>query len=219
MQQQSDPSSATSEAPIERPETRFGSGPPSHAEDRKDWPTLIAIAAVGVGWFFLDAIELRIGHFISAARFYDLAAVMYRPSRLLTGSRATDLYLTVPFILVCLTAIAAPLAPRFTRHRAAWFGLLAPIALMSISCIALYQATSRDLIVVPPNADPIAQSLADLAHAITRKAGGAMSQHLSAGAGLWVSGMGAAYLAVIGWRRLRDPDPALAATDAASRRH
>ena len=219
MQQSNEPSPPTPEPRAGGPGIRFAYTPPDPAADRKDWPTLIAIVGVCVGWFFLDAVALRAGHFISSYRFYDLAAIMYRPSRLITGSRDSDWWLTVPFFVVCTAAIAATLAPRFSRHRAAWFGLFAPLALMVVSCIVLYQQSSKDLVVASPDSSEVARAFANLAHAITRKTGAVLSQHLSPGAGMWVSAIGSVYLAVIGWRRLRASDAVSPSSDNALHRN
>lgn len=168
-----------------------------------DWPTLIAIAGVCVGWFVLDAVALRLGHFINSFRFYDLAALIYRPSRLITGSSASDWPLTIPFVAACVAAIAATLAPRFSRERSAWYGLCAPLALMVLSCVVLYVNVAKAPIVAMSGSDEFARTVNDLAAKITHRASDVLAHHLTASAGLWVSAIAAVYLAVTGVRRAR----------------
>ncbi len=181
-------------------------GRPRPAAPGAGLPSLAAIAAIGVGWFMLDAVALQAGLVTVRFRFYELATLMFRPPHLLTGVRDSDLGLTIPFGLTCCAAIAAALAPRFSAHPLARLGLFAPLALMLICGAILYGQASADTFGAAPEANSVGQALASLGNALTRRTGAVVSQHLAVGAGSWLAAIGAAYLAYVGvrgWRETR----------------
>ena len=189
------------------PAANGGRGPARSARHGADLPSLLAIAAVCVGWLMLDAGALRAGHVITSFRFYQLAAVIYRPSRVLAGVGNSDLMLTIPFVLVCCAAIVAALAPRFSLRPLARLGLFAPLVLMIACGVILYIQASGDTFVVAPDADQVRSALAKLGNAIMRRTTTVLAQHISASAsaGTWVSAIGAVYLAYTGVGSLRRP--------------
>lgn len=168
-----------------------------------DWPSLIAIAAICAGWFVLDAVALRAGLVIARFRFYQLAALVQRPPRLLTGVRESDLDLTIPLALICCVAIAAALASRFSSRRHARLGLFAPLALMLACAVILYSQATADTFVAAPDANSVGQALANVGNALARRTGSVLTRHLSVGAGSWLSAIGAVYLAYVGIRESR----------------
>jgi len=170
-----------------------------------DWPSLIAIGGVCLGWFVLDAVALRAGHFITGFRFYELAALIDRPTRLLTGGSAADSPLTIPFVALCAVAILAATAPLLTPRPLARLGSLAPLALMLACSAILYYKASQDTFVAPADPDPVAQALADFGNAIVRRTGAVLSRHLSPASGAWIAGIAAVYLAYRGIRGRRPP--------------
>ena len=167
------------------------------------WPTLIAVGLVCVGWFVLDAVSLRVGHFISGFRFFELAALIARPTRLVTGVRDSDLLLTIPFVLLCVAAIAVALAPRYVASPRARLGLFAPLALMILCGAILYDQAATDAFSASSDSGDIGRALANLGNVFARRTGAALTDHLSLDAGGWVSTIGAMYLAYSGARRKR----------------
>ena len=199
----SDARGAGMQQPID-PVVNAGAGRARPAMPGAGWPSLIAIAAIGAGWFMLDAVALGVGLLTARFRFYELAALIFRPPRLLTGVRESDLALTIPFALICYVAIAAALAPRFSARPLARLGLFAPLALMLACGAILYSQATADTFVAAPDANSVGQALANLGNALARRSGSVVSQHLSVGVGSWLSAIGAVYLAYAGIRGSRE---------------
>ena len=96
------------------PDTRPGKENPAltHAAGRViDSPVLIAVAAIFIGWFLLDTVSMTFGALRLDFRFYHLAAIIERPTRLLTGIDVATSGWTIPFSLLCLASLAAALVP------------------------------------------------------------------------------------------------------------
>jgi hypothetical protein len=172
---------------------------------RPDWPLLIAIAGLVLGWFVLDAVAIRVGHFITSARFYELAALIAHPARLVTGVKDDDLPLTLPFGALCIAAIAAVLWARRSTAPHARVGFFAPLALMVACAAILYDQAAKDTFVAGPDAGEVGQALANLGNAIVRRTGAVLTEHIAVGAGAWVAAIAAAYLAYAGVRGPRRP--------------
>jgi hypothetical protein len=126
--------------------------------------------------------------------FFDLAALIARPSRLLTGIHRGDA-LTIPFGVLCLAALAATLAPRFTRHPIARFGPCAPLGLMLLCGVVLYSVTSGDTFTAAPGASSITNALTRFGNTLVGHASTVAASHIATGLGVWLAFPAAAYLA------------------------
>jgi hypothetical protein len=104
----------------------------------------------------------------------------------------------MPFALVCLAALAAPLAPRLTGHAWAPLGELVPLALMLLCGTILYIEASRDAFVAPPDASSVAKAMTGFANSMSRRAGGVLASHIVVGSGAWIALLGAGYLTLRG---------------------
>jgi hypothetical protein len=157
----------------------------------------VCLAAVFVGWFPCDALSTTVGALRLHFHFFDLAAVIARPSRLLTGINRGDV-LTLPFGVLCLAAIAAPLAPRYVRHRLARFGPCVPLCLMLACGVILYVVTSGDTFTAAPGAGSIANALTRFGNTVAGHASAIAARHITIGLGVWLSLPATVYLAWYG---------------------
>jgi len=166
-----------------------------------DAPMLLALAAVLIGWFLLDTLSMSYGALRLDFHFYQFAAIIAQPTRLLRGiDAATDLW-TVPFTLLCLASLAAALLPGWLRLPGSRFGYLAPLLLMLICGGILYYETSRDTFAAVVTGNQVTNALLNLGNMMVRRAGTLVAKRINVGAGMWVSAAGALYLAWAGWRR------------------
>jgi hypothetical protein len=160
-----------------------------------DWRALTAIAAVFVGWFVLDTVSMTFGAVRQDFRFYDLAAIIDQPARLLTGIDRAQVHSTIPFGILCLATLAAALAARVSRQPLARLAGCAPLALMLACGAILYYETSRDTFAAAPGASDVANAFASFANALARRTGAVVARHIGVGAGAWLAALGALYLA------------------------
>jgi hypothetical protein len=160
-------------------------------------PFWVCLAAVFVGWFPCDALSTTVGALRLHFHFFDLAAVIARPSRLVTGVNRGDV-LTLPFGVLCLAAIAAPLAPRYLRHRLARFGPYVPLCLMLACGVILYIVTSGDMFTAAPGAGSIANALTRFGNTVAAHASAIAARHITIGLGVWISLPATVYLARYG---------------------
>jgi hypothetical protein len=185
------------------PEARSSDGVPvaTRAAERViDSPVLIAAAAIFIGWFLLDTVSMTFGALRLDFRFYHLAAIIQRPTRMLTGIDAAGEVWTLLFSLICLAALAAALVPGWLRLPGGRLGCLAPLLLMLVCGGALYYETSRDTFIVATESN-VTKTLASLANLMVRRAGAVVARQVRVDAGAWLSALGAVYLAWAGWRR------------------
>jgi hypothetical protein len=183
---------------------RDGAGSPPRVAD---WRALAAMAAVFAGWFLLNTVSMTFGSVRQDFRFYDLAAIIEQPARLLTGIDRAQVHAAIPFGLLCLVTLAATLAPRFSRRPLARAAGCAPLVLMLACGAILYYETSRDSFAAATGASDVANAFASLANALARRTGAAVAKHIDvgAGAGAWVAALGALYLAAAAVRKGTPP--------------
>jgi hypothetical protein len=160
-------------------------------------PFWVCLALVFVGWFPCDALSTTVGALRLHFHFFDLAAVIARPSRLVTGVNRGDV-LTLPFGVLCLAALAAPLAPRYLRHRLARFGPYVPLCLMLACGVILYIVTSGDMFTAAPGAGSIANALTRFGNSVAGHASAIAARHITIGLGVWMSLPATVYLARYG---------------------
>jgi hypothetical protein len=185
------------------PDARPGNEVPAltHAAARAiDSRLLIAAAAIFIGWFLLDSVSMNYGALRLDFRFYHLAAIIERPTRLLTGIDGAGEVWTMALSLLCLASLAAALVPGWLRLPGGWLGCLAPLLLMLVCSVSLYYETSRDTFTMATSSN-VTNALSSLANLMVRRAGAVVARQVRVDAGAWVSAVGALYLAWLGWRR------------------
>jgi hypothetical protein len=158
------------------------------------WPFWVCLAALLVGWFPCDTLSTTVGVLRLHFHFFDLASVIARPSRMVTGVNRGDA-LTLPFGVLCLAAIAATLAPRYLRHRLARFGPCVPLCLMLACGVILYRVTSGDTFTAAPGGGSIANALTQFGNTLAGHASAVVARHITIGLGVWMSLPAAIYLA------------------------
>jgi hypothetical protein len=158
------------------------------------WPFWVCLAALFVGWFPCDTLSTTVGALRLHFHFFDLASVIVRPSRLVTGVNRGDA-LTLPFGVLCLAAIAASLAPCYLRHRLARFGPCIPLCLMLACGVILYGVTSGDTFTAGPGAGSITNALTRFGNTLAGHASAVVARHITIGLGVWMSLPAAIYLA------------------------
>jgi hypothetical protein len=166
-----------------------------------DVAMLLAIAAIFSGWFLLDTVSMTFGALRLDFRFYHLAALIERPTRLLTGIDVATSRWTIPFSVVCLASLAAAFVPSWLQLPRSRLYCLAPLLLMLICGAALYFETSRDTFAAAATDNDVSHALMRLANTMVRRAGSVVARQVRVDAGAWLSAGGALYLAWAGWRR------------------
>jgi hypothetical protein len=185
------------------PDTRPGDEAPALARAAAraiDSRLLIAAAAIFIGWFLLDTVSMSYGALRLDFRFYHLAAIIGRPTRLLTGIDGAGEVWSMLFSLVCLASLAAALVPGWLRLPVGWLGCLAPLVLMLVCGGALYYETSRETFAVATSSN-VTNALTSFANLMVRRVGAVVARQVRVDAGAWLSAAGAIYLAWLGWRR------------------
>ncbi len=153
---------------------------------------LLAQGLIFIGWFALDSLRTTLGSMGFDFHFYDMAAIIANPLRLELGVRDNAALITIPFAMLCLALI---LAPVLVPKRLLTAARLAPLLLMLVCGVWLYHIAQQDLFIASGNADDIATSVVRLANAITRRGGDLIARHIGVGAGTWIAGAGALLLA------------------------
>ncbi len=158
-----------------------------------------AWAGILVGWFALNTLTTRIGAMKMGFHFYEVAALVQDPTRLLTGLNTESTLLTVAFSLVCLLTLAVA-APNFRGGRIFRYGPCAPLVLMLVCATILNHKTNENSVAVQ-NASEFTHTLINIANLTVRKSSQIMARYISIGAGAWLSGIAASYLAYTALRR------------------
>jgi hypothetical protein len=162
---------------------------------------LLARGLIFIGWFVFDALKTSLGTAALEFHFYDVAAIMANPLRLLTGVGDGAGFITIPFAALCLVLIVAPSVPAVASRRDARALHFAPLALMIVCGAVLYYQAQQDTFTAAQNASPITTAVVNLANVLTRHTGQLVARHISLGAGSWLAGAGALLLAWTGMRR------------------
>jgi hypothetical protein len=156
------------------------------------WTSLLLIF---IGWFLLDTVTTSVGSVSLEFHFYEIAALIARPLRLLFGLGDGANLVTIPFALLCLALLLAPLVPAIGSGPLSPAVRLAPLVLM-IGCGAiLYHETQQDTFTTARAAGDVANSLVGLANSLAHSAAQLVGRHISVGAGAWLAGAGALLLA------------------------
>lgn len=160
------------------------------------YPTLGALGAVILGWFFMPVVSINMGMVgRNSATFYQglklLNAEGIESLAALSGGGSAGFY-----GFLCFASLLAVLLPQVWRDRRASLGMAAPLALMLLVTVIAWFKIRSMMPEVPAEYAQMAQQMADQASAEMRKA-------VSIGFGLWLAVPGALYLAWQGWQKHR----------------
>jgi len=161
----------------------------------------IALGLIFIGWFVLDALTTTLGSVSLEFHFYEVAALIARPLRILVGMGDGANLITIPFALLCLALLVAPLVPALGEGALAPAVRLAPLVLMLGCGAILYHETQQDTFTAARDAGDLTNSLVGLANSLTHSAAQLVARHISLGAGSWLAGAGAVLLAFGGARK------------------
>jgi hypothetical protein len=110
-------------------------------------PTLVAMAALVAGWFFLNTIAIQISSsYRVGLSFWKILGVLNSPATLMTsfsdagGGGGGGIY-----AFLCIVALIAPLAPQVWKDKRAHLGGLLPLAFMLLVALMVYLGISDSL--------------------------------------------------------------------------
>jgi hypothetical protein len=162
---------------------------------------MLAQGLIFIGWFVLVTLKTTVGSAGLEFHFYEVAAIIANPLRLLTGTGASAGFITIPFALLCLALILAPMVPAVGSSRFAPAIRLAPLALMLVCGAILFYQTQQDTFTAGQNTNEITTAVVNLTNALARHTGQLVARHISLGAGSWLAGAGALLFACTGMRK------------------
>jgi len=167
-------------------------------------PTLVAMAAILLGWFFFAAVSIDFLGQRQSATFYDFLAVLNNPQNGLAAlegrSASAGLY-----GFLAIVALFAPLLPHFVKNRRLWLAYCAPGAWMVLAGVfgwwkirsAMSEATSAGGLG--------GGELQELTSGMAREFMNELWNAISIGFGAYLAAAAAIYLAFAGIRRYRAP--------------
>ena len=172
-------------------------------------PTLVAMVAVLLGWFFLSAVSVDFMGQRGSATFYDFLGVLNDPERggpaLLEGRSAGAGF----YGFIAIVALFAPLLPHFIKSRQLWLAYCAPVAWMVLASVIgwwkIRSAMSEGMGGGSDFGGFGGGELQDLANNMAREFMNELWNAISIGLGAYLSLAAAIYLAFVGIRRFRAP--------------
>lgn len=109
-------------------------------------PTLVALAALLTGWFFLNTIAIQLSSDYGVGlSFWKLLAVLNSPAGVMSGLNGAAGSGGGIYSFLCIAALVAPLAPQFWHDKRAHLGGLLPLALMLLVAATVYSGVSDGL--------------------------------------------------------------------------
>ncbi|HEY6922646.1 MAG TPA: hypothetical protein VI653_04195 [Steroidobacteraceae bacterium] len=162
--------------------------------------TVVALATVAIGWFWMDILVSDFGAFRRVTHFYELGTVLLDPSWLVHGVARWHGPEAFAFGTVSAAILIAPLAAHRLGTRAAWLLYAAPLVFMSVCGGVLYAETSEAYVTAPPGAGAVGAFLTQFVNGMIGKAADSLARHISIGAGGYLSLLAAVWLSFIGVR-------------------
>jgi hypothetical protein len=178
-------------------------------------PTLVAIFAVLLGWFFFASVSIDFLGQRASATFYDFLGVINNPENgtlLIEGRSASAGF----YGFIAIVALFAPLLPHFVKNRKLWLAYCAPGAWMVLAAFLGWWKIRSAMSEATGGAAQFGGGfggggeLQELASGMAREFMNELWNAISIGFGAYLSLAAAIYLAFVGIRRYRAPT-----TDAA----
>jgi len=173
-------------------------------------PTLIAIAAVLLGWFFFAAVSIDFLGQRQSATFYDFLGVLNNPQNglaALEGRSASAGF----YGFLAIVALFAPLLPHFVKSRRLWLAYCAPGAWMALAGVIGWLKIRSAMSAATSGPDSFGGGfggggeLQELASGMAREFMNELWNAISIGFGAYLSAAAAICLAWVGIRRFRAP--------------
>jgi hypothetical protein len=172
--------------------------------DRQTW---IAVLCLVVGWFFMATVVTTIGPLKQKYHFFDMLTVMLNPAWLLYGMGSSHPLESITFGLLDVAVLLLPIVPFIVKTRSAWLLCLAPLVLMLLCGVELYERTSGPYFEATQRAGSFAQGLVRFGNSVAMGAGNIAARHISVGLGAYLSLLASLYLAFKGLRAFRAAAP------------
>jgi len=166
---------------------------------RWDPLTWLAVICLLLGWFYVKCLIVWVSGIEHGVRFYDLPAIILKPSQLFFGVRRYYLLLALPFGALCLGCIYALTLPYQGSSRKSWLLHLLPLIVLAGCYAALYHRTGQDLIRTDP--DKVAGDLTRLTNDLWNRGAGVVARHVAVAGGAYVALAGSLFLAARGIRQ------------------
>jgi hypothetical protein len=168
--------------------------------DRDTW---IALLCLAVGWFFLATVVTTLGPLQQKYHFFDMLTVMLNPAWLLYGMGSSHPFEAVVFGLIDLAVLVLPLVPYLARKRSAWLLSVAPLILMLLCGLELYERTSGPYFEATQRGGSWTRALVHFGNSVAEGVGGGVARHISMGLGAYVALAASLVLAIKGLRVFR----------------
>ncbi len=108
-------------------------------------PTLVAMAVLLVGWFFLNTVAIQVSSQYSVGMsFWKLLGVLNSPNGLINGLNGSGASSGL-YGFMCVVALLAPLAPQVWKDKRAHLGGLLPLAFMLLIALMVYLGINDSL--------------------------------------------------------------------------
>jgi len=170
------------------------------AAKRWDPLTWLAVICLLLGWFYIKCLIVWVSGIEHGVRFYDLPAIILKPSQLFLGVRHYYVLLALPFGALCLACIYALTLPyQEGPRRELWLLHALPLILLVVCYAWLYHRTGHDLISTDP--DTVAGDITRLANNIWSRGTSLVTRHVSVAGGAYVAFAGSLFLAARGVRQ------------------
>jgi hypothetical protein len=164
--------------------------------------TLIALAALVLGWFFLPAVSIDFLGSREAATFYDYLRVLNNPrdgiAALERSSAGAGIY-----GFFCIVALFVPLAPHFVKLRQLWLAYCAPLTWIAVAVLIGYWKARSAMNEAYSSLGAFGGDVQDLAGGMAREFMNELWEAVSLGSGTYLAAAAALYLAWVGLRRFR----------------
>lgn len=167
-----------------------------------DAGTWVAVAALFAGWFLLGTLRVGLGVSTQRIQFFHLPEIAVHPTRLLWNTDSTSGITTWISALLCLVALAAPIATRLARRPFDPLGNFAPLALMVAVGVLMFLRFVADG-GAEHRPDTFASDVRHLFDHAYQGAGNVMARRVSVQLGAYLSLLASAYLAWRGYRSFK----------------
>lgn len=108
-------------------------------------PTMVAMAALLAGWFFLNTIAIQMSaQYGVGLSFWKILGVINSPSGMMNGLQGAG-GSSGMYGVMCVVALVAPLAPQFWNDKRAHLGGLLPLLFMLVVALMIYLGISDSL--------------------------------------------------------------------------
>ena len=108
-------------------------------------PTLVAMGALLVGWFFLNTVSIQVSsQYNVGLSFWKLLGILNSPAGLMNGLRDASGSSGI-YGFLCIAALAAPLAPQFWKDKRAHLGGVLPLVFMLLVALMIYNGVNDSL--------------------------------------------------------------------------